>query len=517
MNKKLQSLSLLIALSLLLAACLGGGGPPAPTAEPDKNNFNPLPPPAYSTHNVAMQQMGSVDPNSAQFQLLSPEIDVKYGQTAIGAGGVEYEKATLLETAISGTSITSKYGDWFGGQVSVGQYYGRMAQICGGNIELSVRDFSILQLFTKAGVYPIDRSKLSLIYSNGCDSQKPMTLQKIVYSERYGTTSTDILAMGVTATWWTQTQQILPEKYQQFGFWENGEGAFDLVTQALEATKTSLSTNYTVPNLLVIDRDSLQEVIGRQTGFVVERDGKPFGAITLTYNNTWGRAPNTQLIGTGALSRVEYELAGGETYYTILLLTPQISPVPSTLYIFSDDRATADGIAASKQWVTLYPKLRAGMPHVFMAVHAIGDLKHVTSNSTVNVSGSAGEHSVNASGDVTFNLGSTGGIAFSTLGNPRWDDVILARELLNMLGESGLRALGFYFPSEPGSGSGLDYYLSTTSLTLAPKEVALNEWNKDVGYIDRKGIVDLSVILRGVIPPTVTTVKPTEAAPTETP
>ncbi|HKY73948.1 MAG TPA: hypothetical protein VJ246_01395 [Patescibacteria group bacterium] len=516
MKKKLQSLSLLIALSLLLAACLGGE-PPAPTAEPDKNNFNPLPPPAYSTHNVALQQMGSVDPKSAQFQLLSPEIDVKYGQTALGVGGVEYEKVTLLETAISGTSITSKYGDWFGGQVSVAQYYGRGAQICGGNIELSVKELSILQLFTKAGVYPIDRSKLSLIYSNGCDATKPITLQKVVYSERYGTTSTDILAMGVTATWWSQTQQILPEQYQQWGFWENGEGAFDLVTQALEATKTSLSTTYTVPNLLVIDRDSLQEVIGRQTGFVVEKDGQPFGKITLTYNNTWGRAPNTNLIGTGALSRVEYELAGGETYYTILLLTPQISPVPSTLYIFSDDRTTADGIAASKQWVTLYPKLRAGIPHVFMAVHAIGDLKKITSSSTVSVTGKVDGSDVKSSGDVTFDLGSTGGIAFSTLGDPRWDDVILARELLNMLGESGMRALGFYFPSEPGSGSGLDYYLSTTSLTLTPKEVALNEWNKDVGYIDRKGIVDLSVILRGVVPPTpVLTAKPTET-PVETP
>lgn len=488
-------LTLFVVVSLVLASC--GAPPPAPTPEPPKNDFNPLPPPAYSTHNTALQQMGGVDKASAQFKLLSPEISVDYGQTALGTGGVEFEKVTLLKTSQTGTSITSKYGDWFGGEVGVAQYYGRNAQICGGTIELKVKGFSILQLFTKAGAYPIDRSKLSLIYTNGCDAQKPIRLEKIVYSERYGLTSSDILAMGVTATWWTDVSRVLPAQYLKWGFWEDGESAFDLVTAALEAAKTSLTTSYGTPNLLVIDRDSLQEVIGRQTGFVVERDGKPYGKIVFTYANTFGRAPNTNLIGTGALSRVEWELANGELYYSLLLLTPQISPQPSTLYVFTDDRATGDIIAANKQWVSLYPKLRQGIPHVILAVHAIGDLRGVSTSSTVNVSGSKGGESVSASGTVTMNLGSVGGIAYSTLGNPGWENFSLARELLNMLGESGMFALGFYFPSEPGSGSGLDYYLSVTSLAVAPAETALNAWNVDAGYIDRKGIVNFDRILRG--------------------
>lgn len=496
-TKLFRLLASVLVASMVLSACLAPQ-PGPPTPPPPKNDFQPLAPPVFSSHSLTLLQKGSVDKQSAAFDLLSSFVSVKYGQTGFAVGGVEHEEVTLLKTNQHGTSRTIKWGDWFDGEVSYAEYYGRDGQLLGGLIELMVKKASLLQLFTPQGMYPIDRSKISLIYVN---NGKKIVLDKIVYSERYGATAQDILAMGVTATWSSRMAQIVPSEYLEWGFWENGESPFEMATAALEAIKLALNTKYGTPDLLVIDRDSIRELIGRQTGFEVEKDGKPWGKITLTYSNTFGRAPNTTLIGSGALSRVEYELAGGEIYYSILLLTPQISPQPSTLYLFVDDKATGDAIAGDKQtrWTSYYQKLRSGsMPHVIYAVHAIGDLRGVSSSSTVQVSGSSDGKSVNASGNVTIDLGSVGGIAYSQIGNWTWEQIMLAREVLNLLGESGMKALGFYFPSEPGSGSGLDYFISVSSLVFADPKTALDVWNQDAGYIDRKGIVDVQRINRGL-------------------
>jgi hypothetical protein len=69
--------------------------------------------------------------------------------------------------------------------------------------------------------------------------------------------------------------------------------------------------------------------------------------------------------------------------------------------------------------------------------------------------------------------------------------------VLNLL-VSGMKVLDFIFPSEPGSGSGLDYFISVSSLVFADPETALNVWNQDAGYIDRKGIANVQVIIRGL-------------------
>jgi len=486
-----KELSKIFAIALCIALVMGAcSAPPAPPATPEPQNiFNALPPPPYGEHQTVLKYDASVDLASQTFQLISPEIEVKYGKTTSGVGEVEFETVKIGD--LSGTSLTSKYGDFFKGKVSVGQYFGANGKLCGGIVELKVDSLSVLQIFTRSGPYPINRSKLSLLYSNYCKGGKPK-LVKVIYNERWGATSADILAMGSTATW-TNVKGVLSPEYQEWGFWTKGT-AFEVVTKALEQAMSNLSSSaYKTPQVLTIDRDSAVELIGRQTGFVIERNGIPWGTIELDYDNLFGAAPNsTSPIANGALSRITWRIGG--KYYALLQLTPRINPVPSTLWVFVDDENTAD-ILKNQQWVNLYDPLdNNDIPHVLLAIHGIGDLKKINTSAPVSVKGSVDGKSVDASGQVTLDLGVTGGIAYTTLGNPSWEKIRFSRELLTLMGESGIEAVGLYFPTQPGNGSGLDYYLSVISLITAPKDLRLNTWDMDAGFIDRKGILSPEIL-----------------------
>lgn len=463
MKRSMLVASLLVVLSLLITTC--GISPAAPA-------FVPLPPPVDGRYPLSYQFVGLGKENQLQ-RLISPHIRVEYGETSSGLGGVSNEMVTLFPENKSAVMQEVQWGDWFNGRIRRTEYYAANGNLLGGMVLLNVPDASFLQLFRGEIRYTIDRSRLYLVYVAPEKDARPV-LSKIVYLEYWGPTDRDHWAMGLNATW--TDVNVISSTYHRWGFWESSTDPFSQVVQALENARQAL--NQAQPDLLVVDEDSAREVIGRQTGFRLYKWGQAFGTIRFEYSQLFGRQPNTVLIGNGALSQVDWNLAIGT--YTLLVLTPQVSPVPSTLYVFLSDSRRADEFRATA-WPTLYERLRRGDdPNVVLAVHAIGDLGKITASGTTSEGKSA-----------TVDVGTGGGINYTVLGQPTYDEVIKARRLLSLLGQGGIRTLGFYYPYAPGSGSGLDFYLATLQLTTAPRERVLNEWDLDVGLLDRVGFPEL--------------------------
>jgi hypothetical protein len=408
--------------------------------------------------------------------LISPEVRVMYGETSSGIGGVSSEIVTLMPDNLSGVMQEMSWGDWLNGQITRTEYFNVEGDLLGGIVLLTVPDASILQIFTGDLQYVINRSRLYLVYIAPIPGERPV-LSYAIYNELWGVTEGDVWAMGGQARW-DDPNMILSPQYQRWGFWETSASPFDQVTQAISDAQRALIVN--PPDILIQDEDSASEFIGRQTGFHVYTNGAPIGTIDFEYWNFWGRQPNTSIIGDGALSRVDWNLSTGN--YTLLVLSAQLQApdmVASSLYVFMDNPAYVDEVR-NTAFPLLYEKIRSGnQPGVVMAVYASGDL------STATASGSTSEET------VTVDVGITGGIYYATVNDPTWEDVELCRRLLSMLGQSGLKALGMYFPHAPGSGSGLNYYLSITSLVVAPRDRVLNEWGMDVGILDRVGHPEL--------------------------
>lgn len=481
-QKLLSILGVAIALSLILSAC----GSPAPVPQgPPPKLFVPLPPPVNGNYGVTLNYNAGV--GSQTSKLVSPFFELNYEETASGPGGTASERLWYLPDNTVGIMRQTQWGDYLGGKLTVIEYYDSHQCILQGMVVLEVRDATLWQWLFRGVSRTFDRGEVDLVYQVDKPCGESMTLTKVQYGERWGLTEDFVLAMGATALW-DNPMTVVPPAYHSWGFWETSFTPFDVVTGAIDAVRQTLQTQAETPDLFIVDQDSFREIIGRQTGFHYFRNGVEIGQVVLTYKNTLGRMPNTNLIGSGALSRVEYVFADGR-YYAWEILTPQISPVPSSLMVLVTSRETADALEQATDWVALYPKIRNNeIPGVLLAVHMIGDLRNDTANYAANVQGGEGG---SVSGSIS--LGTSGGIAYALVNKPSHENVALGLSLLNGLGKSGLRAIGFYYPYAPGSGNGIHYYLTTVLIATAPDELRLDYPGLDIGVIDRVGFPDLEV------------------------
>ncbi|MCC6710848.1 MAG: hypothetical protein IT416_00660 [Candidatus Pacebacteria bacterium] len=479
-QKILFFLSVVTILATILSAC---GPAPAPQPEPPKKYFVPLPPPVNAKFPMTLNYHASLGTQTSK--LLSSIFELTYEETSNAVGGTATERYWHLPSGKVGTMQEVVWGDYLGGLMGLVEYYDSNQCLVQGMVVLEVKDATLWQWLFHGINRTFDRGEVALVYEVVEPCGDRFYLSKVQYSELWGTGS--ILAMGATATWEDPMTVVAPE-FHEWGFWETSTTPFDVVTSALDSIRNTLQTQAEVPDLFLVDKDSIQEIIGRQTGFYVYRNGVEIGKVSLTYRHTFGRSPNTNLIGTGALSRIEYEF--GDRYYAWVFLTPQVSPTPTSLAILVDSRETADAIEMSEDWVAIYPKLRNNeISGVLLALHMMGDLKAEKAPYHAQVQGGEGGGSV--SGEI--NVGTGGGIKYSVIGTPDHANVALAYALVNSLGKSGLKALGLYFPYKPGSGNGLQYYLSMLLISTAPEDLMLDLPGLDIGVVDRVGFPDLWV------------------------
>ena len=450
---------IVVCLSLLLVACSPGEAKP----------FVPLPPPMDSKLVLNIQQL-KVGETAQLMSITSPHIKVTYRESGVSAGKTATEVVEV--SGVKGTMLETTWGDWENATLQLNEYYGTSEQLVRGMITLQFDEASILQIFTGRGEYTVNRSYLVLLYEPTSTSSWPI-LTDVSYTEVWGVKNHFLF--GGTAVWNQNLEDLLSD-YTQWGFWEVRASPADVVANALSAVVARKLEGVT-PSYELIDLDSpRRELIGRQTGFHFYRNGNEVGFVDLEYKNDWGRMPNTLLIGTGALSKIEWYFGG--KYYALLAISPAFSPVGSTLYLFVDDSATAETLLKSEP-ISLYPQLREGqISHVFLATHTMGDIGSISSKV---VGGEGG----------TVKVGDEGGVQFRTLGNPQYKDVALASNLLAMLGKNGLQGVGLYYAYQPGSGSGLCYYLAALRLILADPATVLNSPWRDIGILDTVGIPDL--------------------------
>jgi hypothetical protein len=428
--------------------------------------FIPLPPPVDG--GFPMTQLVQTVGTTEQVELMSPRVSVTYGETASQAGGVAHEELRLKEHGRSGTLVDVYWGDWRQGRVRRAESYDPTGQLVEGRVTLVLDRASLLQVLSGCGRCVIDRSRLVFSYAAPSPGQRP-ELREVLYLEEWGADSAARLGFGTTAVW-TAAGDLFPEQ-RRWGFWETHASPFTQVTAALERARAALSDR--PPTFQVTDLDGPRELIGRQTGLVVQRDGARWGTIDFTYANGWGRMPNTPAIGQGALSRVEWRL--GERYHAMSVLSPALSPEPTSLFVFSNDPAVAAGVERA-DWPTLYEQLRRGeLPGVTFAVYAIGHIGKITG--TVDTS----------DGPKSVDVGQGGGVFYATIGDASRENVRQAHQLLSLLGLGGIKASGNYYATKPLSGNGLSYYLAILRVLTAPPEDALARFGDDVGVLDRPG------------------------------
>jgi hypothetical protein len=481
-QKMLILLSILLVASIALGACAPA---PAPQPAAPKQYFVPLPPPVNGKMPVTLNYHAGL--GSQTSKLLSPFFELSYEETKGGVGAVISERLWHLPTGKVGVMQEVVWGDYLGGSLGVVEYYDSNQCLIQGMVVLEVKDVTLWQWLFRGISRTFDRGEVALVYEVDEPCGQNLYLTDVQYSELWGTSSENILAMGATAVWENPMTVVSPE-FHHWGFWETSQTPFDTVTNALDSVRLTMRSNAEVPDLFIVDLDSIREIIGRQTGFHIFRNGVEIGTVSLTYDHLLGRGPNTKLIGTGSLSMIEYEFTDGR-YYSWVVLTPQISPEPTSLMVLVNSREAAEYIRMSGNWVSLYPQIRNNeIPGVLLGIHIIGDLRQDTANYSANVSGGEGG---SVSGSI--NVGTSGGIKYTTINNPEHENVALAMSLINGLGKSGMKAIGLYFPYKPGSGNGIQYYLSTVLIATAPEELILDYPGLDIGVIDRVGFPDLEV------------------------
>ncbi len=448
--------STLLALALLLVFLVSACGTTPLVAD------LPMPSTLWGQTTVTVQNVGVED-----LEIVNPLLEVRYSNTGEGAGSIQSE---ILEVAgKNAKTLKFSWGEYLtNGELTSAMVFAPDGNPIEARITLRVPEMSLIHLFV-APRSTVDRSRLVLqyTYKDGAFVMKDAT-----YMEEWGFSNNGMMTYGLQA-WWKNASELFPE-YSDWGFWENGTNAFSQVTAALEEARTVLSS--TGPSWMVIDEDGPREVIGRQSGMKLYRNGVFAGDIVFTYQNLWGVMPNTPAIGKGALSRVEWKMADG-TYRALSILAAQLSPRPTAIYIYSKTSAQADYVETTN-WVPLYGKLNKHsqeVKDVLFAIYSAGGIGKLTSTVTTS------------EGSGTAEIGDGGGVFYGFFGKPRLADVMELRNFLDLTGLPGVKALGFYYPTSQASGNGIHYFLSTSALTLVSPEKVLETYGVDVGLLDRVG------------------------------
>ena len=448
-----------LVMFLVLAVILSGCGFFGPTQA-----FIDLPAPSGGQYPTV--QILKTFGNTQELEVHSPVLSLSYGETGTGAGSMAYEAVTLTQTNVNGTMVETSWGDWLESSIKTTESYDPDGKLIEGRVTMNLPEASILQWFGGCFSCTIDRSRLILQYVAPTPGEKPV-LKSVYYLEEWGLSSRDVLALGQWAVW--ENPVDLFPGYTQWGFWESTASPFSQITNALFTAKTNLQT--ISPTLAVKDEDSLREIIGRQTGLKIYRNGQQVGKVDFTYRNNWGRMPNTEFIGRGALSRVEVKM--DDVCYAISVLSPALSPRPTSLFVFEDCQA-ADTVENTSSWTVLYDQIRnKQIAGVYFAVYANGYVGEITST--------------DSEGDVS-SVGEGGGVFYSVIGQPTYEDITEARYHLSLMGLGGIKASGFYYATSEMSGNGIDYYLATLMLATAPQELSLRSFGYDIGILDRVGM-----------------------------
>lgn len=453
-------------IGLMIMSSCGGSDLKLGTALPEPGNAK------YETVLVARS-----DNSGTNILALAPFMKLDFGDAANVKG------ETVLLPQLNGKmaeTLSTTWASWDKGKVRTTKYLDSHGQLLAGLVTESIDSDSIIGWLKHGFGYTADRSELDFVYIVPTPGADPV-LTRIVYNEKYGLSGSDLLPVGQVAIWSSgNLGSVLGEQYTRWGFWENTDDPYKMITDAIGNVQSNF-TNYP-PDYDAVHSFDLASVIGRHSGFTLYSHGHQIGTIDMTYDNTFGRAPNTDFIGDGALSKVEWHLKS--KYYALDLVTPPGWQTPSSLYVFTTSSSTESQLN-NADGPKLYRKINAGIPGVFLAIHALGDI--------VDTQGS-GSTSNGDSANVT--TGSGGGLAYSVFGNPSYEDVALARGLLSMLGQNGLAKLGLYYPTKTKSGSGLDYYAAILLLATAKPADVFDKMASDVGVLDRVGI-DIPLELLG--------------------
>lgn len=441
---------------IVLAACN--------TAE----TFIPLPPPVDAQYSLSelVQSIGDTE----QVTMQSPFASVVYGQTGSAAGGTRQEEFCRKQSGQCATMLSVMWGSWQEAEIERFESFDEQGNLLGGWIEETLDEASLFQWLSGCGKCTLDRSRLVFEYVSPEIGARPQ-LVAVYYIEQWGVDGQVPWAMGTMHKWENNLETLFPTQ-SVWGFWESHATPFEQVTAALERANTVLQSQ--TPSMAVVDHDSLsREFLGRQTGMDIYRNGVKTGSIVFTYDNTWGQMPNTELIGKGALSRIEW--IEGDNYYAIVVLSSALSPELTSVFMFCSTPECASYVSTNQtQWPLLYNQARNHeIPGLEFLVHAIGHVGNVTQSTSESV----------------VDIGDGGGVYYSVLGDPTFAQIDQAYRYISTLGQNGVKALGLYYATKPGSGSGLEYYLAVLRLATAPQERVLNEWGLDVGTLDRVGFL----------------------------
>lgn len=430
-----------------------------------------LPPPVHSHYQATLVVRS--DNTGTDLNVLSPLMNTQFGDSAYDS----MEKVILpLDDSKQAVMQRIIWNDWDNGEIRTTAYDNAQGDTIGGVVTESVTGGSIFQWVRGDFSYTVDRSRLDFVYAlppGGYDPQ----LVRIVYTEAYGFGGGD-LPLGRTLVWdasETNLASIISPSYTTWGFWEQAATPYDMITAALGSANDQLQSH---PADYEARHDlALSDIVGRHPGLSMYRHGKQVGTVDISYDNNVGRSPNTTLLSSSALSKVEWDIDGH--YYALLVITPDLAATPSSLFIFTDSQETEARVESYKGWTSMYADLREGsIPGVFLAIHMLGD-----------VTKSQGSGSSSNGDSVSTDNGDGGGIAYSSFTTLSFPQASTARALISMLGQPAIQELGMYYPTSEGSGNGLYYYLAMLNLMTAdPATVFAQMGINDVGVLDRTGL-----------------------------
>lgn len=440
--------------------------------------FNPLPPPVFADNeaNLALEDVQGTE----QAVIDSSFFGVSYHESGADVGKTSSEVFRNYQTGEVGTAYEVTLGDWREGVMRYTFSKDPNGCLIEGRVFARIDGASILQWAFGDIDRTLDRSTIVFQYVALEPCATP-TLVAVLYQEQWSLGGKDPLAMGAYSVWNTGLDALFPG-YTEFGFWENTASPYSQVDDMLEAAEAALKTQK--PDFQAVDRDSVKEIIGRQTGLTLYRDGAEWGKIAFSYKNNLGAMPNTKGIGKGALSQVTWQ-AGDKDYY-LMVLSPALAVSPTSLFVFTDSSVAVDQINQLKsqgEWPLIYSMIRNHeLPGDTFGIYEsgfIGDLTVVVPD--------ANDY------PQTKDIGDGGGIFYSTIGADQ-QKIQTAYQWLSLLGPGGTKATGFYYASEPGSGNGIVYYLA--SLLISQGENSLYRYGQDVGLLDRVGFPELDAFPR---------------------